>query len=483
MLPGYTEGAMATETHVRAMRPGALHAVPGGLWAIDNEMPVLAFLDGSALQATVIDDWFGKPAFREWAPRRPACTALTGDDSRCWVASPDAGGVFCFSAPGKTLFELPAPVRALAATGESCWALLNLPHTPDSRTAHPLWRLDRTGTTSFGPDFPLHSLVAMGNEIFALSRKKDEGRSEGRPSFAVLQLDGVGHAKALAQIRPPEGAQLKLHAGNHRIWAEVDTYGFKWPGDHWIQALEPSYQEWYWGPKIQLPQTIHLAVDGEDVAWAWMRARNAHDPGHSYEVLRRPLREEEESEARCPLPGEIVSGLAAGSQAWCVSRHRLPLPPDAPERSLLRLSVSSGGDIEVAEFAQWPDIAARIPAPSLPDGVKPDVWAEFQCASVKAALTHVSRGVTGAEIRPYIVGARIESVSLVGRFPATECVIRFTLVAAPGIPFARRLRLFDDLGAPKSIDYEALWLKENIESGRIPPPGRLILDTDGVAWV
>lgn len=119
MLPGYTEGAMATETHVRAMRPGALHAVPGGLWAIDNEMPVLAFLDGSALQATVIDDWFGKPAFREWAPRRPACTALTGDDSRCWVASPDAGGVFCSPPLGKLFSSYLPPCAPLLPLGKA----------------------------------------------------------------------------------------------------------------------------------------------------------------------------------------------------------------------------------------------------------------------------------------------------------------------------------------------------------------------------
>ena len=162
--------------------------------------------------------------------------------------SPDAGGVFCSPPLGKVF-------RATCPRARPCchWGKLlgpvNLPHTPDSRTAHPLWRLDRTGTTSFGPDFPLHSLVAMGNEIFALSRKKDEGRSEGRPSFAVLQLDGVGHAKALAQIRPPEGTRLKLHAGNHRIWAEADAGGFKWPGDHWIQALEPWYPGMVLGPE------------------------------------------------------------------------------------------------------------------------------------------------------------------------------------------------------------------------------------------
>jgi hypothetical protein len=474
---------MATEKNVRAMRPGALHAVPRGLWVIDDEMPVLAFLDDSALQVTVIDDWFDGPASREWAPRRPACTTLTGDDSRCWVAAPDASGVFCFSASGKTLFKVPGPVRGLAATGESCWALLDLAQSPDSRKAHPLWRLDRTGTTSFDTDFPLHALVTMRREIFALSRKKGDRRGDGDPSFVVLQLDDTAHAEVLVEIKTPQGAQLKLHAGKNCLWAEVDTYGFKWPGAHWIQALEPSRQGWHWGPEIQLPQTIHFAVDGEDVAWAWMRVRDVHNSGHSYEVLRKPLRQEAEQEARCVLPGDIVSGLASGSRAWCVSRPGMPLPPERQDRSLLRLSAPSAGDIEVTEFTQWPDIAARIPEPSLPDGVNPDEWAEFQCASIRASLTHVSRGVTGTEIRPYIKGANIESVSLAGRFPATECLIRFTLEAIPGIPFARRLRLFDDLGAPKRVDYEALWLKEKIESGGIPAPRHLILDVDGVAWV
>jgi len=87
------------------------------------------------------------------------------------------------------------------------------------------------------------------------------------------------------------------------------------------------------------------------------------------------------------------------------------------------------------------------------------------------------------ESRPFIDGAVIESVSAAGSYPATECIIRFRLQERRGVPFGRRIRLFDDLGAPRPCDYAASTLAEDIATGALPPPGRDIRGQDGVVWI
>lgn len=473
---------MAAWMGERRMCPGALHAVPGGVWVVDDELPILAFVDGRDLSVTIIGDWFRKSVFREWAPRSPVCTVMAGDDADCWIASPDVRGVICFFPGGKSVFELPAPVKALASTGGACWALLDLPSLSDPREM-PLWRLDRSDAMSFDVDFALYDLVAAKDGVVALGWRPSDLEDGGKSRFAVVRIDDKARAEVLAEIEQPHGWQLKFHSGEQRLWLEVDSNGFEWPGAHWIEPLEHSSQGWCRGGRVKMPHLARLALDDqENVAWAWVRAGDdIRDFDHPFTVLRRPLGSE--AEGSYLLPGDVLPGSARGNRAWCVSVGKQPLLSGTSQRSLLRLSSSSGGDIEVADIAEWPDIASRIPDPCPPNGVDPDAWAEFHRADIQADLAQSSRSKDGGGTRPYIKGTEVESVSVAGMYPATECIIRFSLEARPGVPFGRRIRFFDDLGAPRGVGYEALLLKERIETGAIPPPGRDIPGSDGVVWI
>jgi hypothetical protein len=466
---------------VRRMRPGALYAVPGGVWVVDDELPVLAFVNGCDLSTTFVGDWFEESVVREWVPRRSVCTALAGDDSECWIASPDAHGVVRLSVAEKSVLKMPAPVRALASAGGACWALLDLPSTSVPRGLPPLWRLDRAGARSFDTGFMLLDLIVAGDTIFALGRRAGDPR-DGEPFHCVvLRVSADAQAEVLVEIEQPHGWQLKLHAGQ-RPWLEVDSQGLEWPGAHWVEPLEQSPEGWRRGEPVAMPRLARLALDDEDVAWAWVRAGNdVRDFDHPFAVLRRPLPGVAESWRL--LPGDTRPGTASGGRAWCLSVHRLPLPQGMAQRSVLRLNPRSEGEIEVAYVAEWPDIAPLIPYPCTPDGVDPDAWAESQRANIEAELTQAGRSKAPGETYPYIRGATIESVSLAGEFPATECVIRFGLEERPGIAFGQRIRCFDDMGAPKQSDYDGLRLKERIATGAIPPPGRDIPDADGVVWI
>jgi hypothetical protein len=50
--------------------------------------------------------------------------------------------------------------------------------------------------------------------------------------------------------------------------------------------------------------------------------------------------------------------------------------------------------------------------------------------------------------------------------------------------FARRWRVFDDLGRPDEIDYETVELMEEIEANDLglPPVDQCVPDEDGVVW-
>jgi hypothetical protein len=100
---------------VRRLSPGALRAVPGGVWVVDHELPVVAFVDGLDLSVKVVGDWFAEsPAERgDWYEE--AYTAVAASAGECWVALPDeARRVVRFSASGKSVFEVPAPVSGMA---------------------------------------------------------------------------------------------------------------------------------------------------------------------------------------------------------------------------------------------------------------------------------------------------------------------------------------------------------------------------------
>jgi hypothetical protein len=231
-----------------------------------------------------------------------------------------------------------------------------------------------------------------------------------------------------------------------------------------------------------LPRRAQLTVDDQDVAWSRARAdSDVRDFDHPFAAVRLPLASMAESRIR--LPGNVGPLTGGGGRAWCVSKQRLPQLPGAPSDSLLRLTPGPDGDIDLAEVADWPEVTGLIPGIRPPEGVDPGAWAESQRASLEAELMQGWRDKATGETYPYIRRTAIESVTLAGRYPATERVIRFRMQKRPGVPFGRRVRCFDDLGAPRPGDYDALQLMEDIETGAMPPHGRDVPDADGVVWV
>lgn len=295
-------------------------------------------------------------------------------------------------------------------------------------------------------------------------------------------------ASTIRRFRPGASWYRALYAGPGGPWLESDSEGLEWPGEHWIAPFESSSSGgWQLGRRMQLPQRVWAVALGDDAAWALrVREEDDRDFDHKNAALRIPFSNGTlVPESQIDLPGMVGPVTAAGGRAWCVSRHRLPLPPAAPEHSLLRLTAGATGGVEVARVDRWPDITSLIPDPAPPIGTDPQAWAEAQRASLEAELAQESVRVFGIsqEDRGYIRGVTIESVTLAGSYPATERVIRFRLRKRPGVPFGRRLRCFDDLGAPRRGDYDGLQLWEDIETNDVPPPGRDIPDSDGVVWI
>lgn len=470
---------MADGAAGRAVCPGVLAATAGGVWVVDRELPVVVFVDGRDLSAELAGSWFGECALRDWAQRREICTAVAGTDDGCWVASPHARGVIWLRREGKSVYRLPAPVRALATAKGVCWALLDLGSRHDGRDPLPLWRLDGADVRSFSTGVAVFGLVAAGDEIFALGQVGGGGSDR----FAVLHVDDDGQVEVLAEPELRDGWHLTAQAGPTGPWIEVDSAGAEWPGNHWIEPLVRSPGRWRPGNRVPLPLDARpVMLDDDNFAWSLVWAEDdVRDFDHMYAALRRPLAGSADSQI--VLPGEVGPGSAGGGRAWYVSAHRLPLPAGAPPCSLLRLTYRPAAGIELARVPGWPGIGSLIPRPRPPEGVDPAAWAEAQRASLEDEFAQDWTDTMTGETRPFIDGATIESVSLAGSYPATEYVIRFRLRDKQGRPFGRRIRCFDDLGVPYWSGDTAVTLMEDIATGAVPPPGRDFPAADGVVWI
>ena len=89
------------------------------------------------------------------------------------------------------------------------------------------------------------------------------------------------------------------------------------------------------------------------------------------------------------------------------------------------------------------------------------------------------------EAEPFIDGVSVDSVELRGAaFPDREVVAMFQASDRPGIRFARRWRLYDELGNPCDNEYADINLQEDIlaGSGGLPPLDRCVPDADGIVW-
>jgi hypothetical protein len=470
---------MAVQAPGRRLVPGTLGVSPGGVWVVDAELPVLAFVDARDLSVRLVGSWFEESALSGWSSRLEVCTALAGAEDGCWIASPDARGVIWLGRDGKSLFGMPAPVRALAYAKGACWAVLDVARPYDSRDPLPLWRLDGTGVRSFAAGFRIFDVIAAGDGVFALGHTQGD---DDPLRIVVLGVADNGQVEPLEWVELRHGWRVRALAGPAGPWLEFDSAGAEWPAQRWIEPLERSRGGWQRGRRIPLPPGVGpAAVDEGSVAWSRVRAeRGAADYDHLYAVRRVPL--DGSADSGLVLPGRVGALVARGDQAWCVSAARLPQLSAAPPRSLLRLTHAAPVGIELTRVEGWPGIEALIPDIRPPDRVDPVSWAESRCAGLQAGLAAWTNPAARAVPR-FAGGVTIESVSLAGSYPATECVIRFRVHDRHGVAFGRRVRCFDDLGAPRPCEHAAVELMESIATGGLPPPGRDIPAEEGIVWI
>jgi hypothetical protein len=417
-------------------------------------------------------DWFADAAPRAWAPREPVSLAMAADAAACWVAASDIPGVIRYAAGAMSVFRLPARVSSLACAGQACWALLDLSQPGEDRSHPPLCRLGEEGVRYFRPLFILDSLTSAGGEIFAVGARAADRGGAG-PAF-VLRLCGEGQLEVVAELPESISRGAVLWPGGSGPWVEIGGMGFVPGAGHWAAPVRMTGGSWQLGDHLPIPAAARLLVDAADSAWVWAAAPGERDGRHSYLVERVG---ESPSRGRTVLQVGSIPVAAGGGAVWASTGNW----GTAPRRTLLRLDPGPGERIRLAEVTSWPDVAPLITSPVAPEGIDPAAWARERCAELAAELSGGPAGSgTGATL-PCIPGVTFESVTLAGTYPGTECVVRFRLDSRPGAAFGRRVRCFDELGAPR-WGWPGLRLREDIGTDAAPlaehEPG-----PDGVAWI
>ena len=86
--------------------------------------------------------------------------------------------------------------------------------------------------------------------------------------------------------------------------------------------------------------------------------------------------------------------------------------------------------------------------------------------------------------RPLINGIDFVSVDLMGTFPETHVVASFRSEDRPGITFARKWHLYDELGNSVDHEYAEIYLMEDVEAMGygLPPMSVCALGPDGLVW-
>ncbi len=74
-----------------------------------------------------------------------------------------------------------------------------------------------------------------------------------------------------------------------------------------------------------------------------------------------------------------------------------------------------------------------------------------------------------AGVRPQAGGLTDATTTLDGPWPDTHLQWTFRWAARPGLILRRRVRLYDELGRPAPLEYAAIHLMEDLETGAVPP--------------
>ena len=460
----------------RPLRAARVAVDNSWLYVADDTFPVVAQFSRRTGDLEKIVRWGISERHRD----QLASTGLLVHRDSLWVSSPLAGGMVRIDiATGRVAtVALDAAPGPIVAAGETLWVVADANWQPAA---------DATGRSA-GPDQRRRPVVWA--EPAELVSELDDAHEDfwwdtPRPVWRIVdgvaeRVDLGGDVSELAPL-PSGGLVAVLRRLDDPVVKTRQGHGsvsYSYPGA--LARVAPGEAPVV---LVELPDTSgSLFVDG-DQCWICgygLETRLppvvapvspfAADPTAVHELDVELARVAEPTRLELPRVVDTYDGvIVSAGVVWLVAES-----PDA----VVWVDPCSGttGEIRVDV-----DIGPGAPEPTRTAGVDLDEFEAAQLAALRAGFGGGWTGEDGTEY-PFIDGIDFDSVELRGRFPDSHIVARFRARARPGIAFARRWNLYDELGNTQDLEYADIHLMEDVESDGLPPAEACQPDGDGVVW-
>ena len=522
----------------RPLRAAQLAVDNAWLYVADDAFPVVAQLNRRTGDLERIVRWEISDQHRD----QVASTALLADGDSLWVSSPLAGGMVRVDiATGRvTIIALDATPGPIVAAGETLWVVADANWRHDASAIEGSIDPERRRPVVWA-DSPIDLSPPWVEGVGAppadtqLVPELDEDRDDfswdtPRPIWRVVdrkaeradlggdisQLTSLPDGALIAVLRRLDDPVVKTPQG-------LGSVSYTYPG-----ALARCAEGDAPVVLVELPDTSgSLFIDGEQ---CWICGFGLESRLPAVVPRTNPFGEDPTAVHELDLqtgelalstltmePDAIVDGVAVTISRTHASRFRggatrceahcydLAWPAEPTRLELPRVVntyegviVSAGAVWIVAESRDavvWVDpssgttgeipidvdIGPGAPTPTRPVGVDLDQFENAQLAALRASFQGGWTDEDGTEY-PFIDGIDFDSIELRGGFPDSHIVARFRALPRPGISFARRWNLYDELGNTQDLEYADIHLMEDIESGGLPPAEACQPDGDGVVW-
>ncbi len=355
----------------------------------------------------------------------------------------------------------------------------------------PIWRISAGAARRIAADLDQPILAAAGNRLAGVARLPtdpvikhihgDGSQVSYRYPGSAIVIDAAGTLRVAGSL-PGSGGTVCEAAG--RVWLlgfDQETDGDPAPG-----ARQLLLDEGRLGAPLDLRLQRPVAVVGRFV----VDIGPPHGAGNSGPGRGRPSVPVVQF---APIDGgehRVTEAPGLGQDPGPEARVRdgevwLGQPGASA------LTVAAPGRARARQLALALDIRPWMPSPQLPADLDPVRFEQGQLDLFRRWFLggppdHPERACpdqpAGAE--PFIDGVSFDAVELRGEFPGCEVVATFRAADRPGIRFARRWRLYDELGNPCDHEYASVGLQEDILAGYggLPALDRCVPDTDGLVW-
>lgn len=506
---------------VSAQRPiqvGAFDVHSDVGFLADRDVPILVVFDLTSESVRSTHAW---PLLTERRDRSVANEVLYRDGV-VFVASPAAGGIVRIDPEigYLDLIDLDEDVGSLLASSTHSWAIgapdwLENSRGPQTIGTRPVVWEDVTGRYKEVIEdsrLRLESPLATEEPDTTIEWWKDnEGDIEPLSSPTPLWIVEENKARRV----PFEGEAPVLAAFDHLLVGACQL-----PSDPIIKQVDgSSCAYWYPATPVIIAEngdvealgnlnSIPVTVSIEDKA-AWLvgmglefgdvkevRSLNldSHELGHPLAIKQEDpiafLDGYVVAVARWPQP--TVQFVSINNPSTVISRPSAPIPHEPPVKirnsclwlggqdSLIRISVV---DFTVESMEVQIDLNPYLPVASPPEDVDLSVYESRSLERLRSGLLGGWEGDDGTT-RPLINGIDFVSVDLMGTFPETHVVASFRSEDRPGITFARKWHLYDELGNSVDHEYAEIYLMEDVEAMGygLPPMSVCALGPDGLVW-